>query len=81
MNADVGRAQMDLLASESAPMLTDARWLGALQAVMAEPDRLDLLAQPIVELTSGAVAGYEMLSRFIGPWRASPDLWFAAAEH
>ncbi|MDQ2758844.1 MAG: EAL domain-containing protein [Actinomycetota bacterium] len=41
---------------------------------------MSLHAQPIVELTSGAVAGYEMLSRFTGPWQAPPDQWFAAAE-
>ncbi|WP_277344791.1 EAL domain-containing protein [Cellulomonas sp. IC4_254] len=37
-------------------------------------------AQPIVELTTGLVAGYELLSRFDGPWRATPDVWFAAAH-
>ncbi len=52
----------------------------ALRAVVAELERLRLHAQPIVELTSGSVAGYEMLSRFTGPWQAPPDVWFAAAE-
>lgn len=70
-----------LAGPDFAPTVTDARWLGALQAVVAEPERLELHAQPIVELTSGAVAGYELLSRFIGPWRAPPDAWFAAADH
>jgi len=50
------------------------------RAAVAEPERLRLHAQPIVELTSGSVAGYEMLSRFTGPWQAPPDVWFAAAE-
>lgn len=63
-----------------APPIDDVAWLPALQAVVAEPDLLRLHAQPIVELTSGAVAGYEMLSRFTGPWQAAPDVWFAAAE-
>ena len=65
----------------TAPPLADPRWGEALQRVIDQPDLLVLHAQPIVELTSGAVAGYEMLSRFTGPWQSSPDMWFAAAEH
>ncbi|MCW2527846.1 MAG: diguanylate phosphodiesterase [Pseudonocardiales bacterium] len=64
----------------AAPPTTDRRWIAALQRIVDEPDLLVLHAQPIVELTSGAVAGYEMLSRFSGLWRAPPDQWFAAAE-
>jgi EAL domain-containing protein (putative c-di-GMP-specific phosphodiesterase class I) len=62
------------------PALDDPRWAKALQAVADEPGLLRLHAQPIVELTSGTVAGYELLSRFTGPWQAPPDRWFAAAE-
>jgi EAL domain-containing protein (putative c-di-GMP-specific phosphodiesterase class I) len=49
---------------------------------------LDLVAQPIVDLTTGDVSGYELLSRFGWPDTAtggdlaatpSPDRWFAAA--
>ena len=64
----------------SVPALSDPRWRGALQDVLDDPGRLTMYAQPIVELTGGDVAGFEMLSRFAGPWRAAPDLWFAAAE-
>ncbi|NAZ78085.1 EAL domain-containing protein, partial [Kineococcus sp. T13] len=59
----------------------------ALQRVLREPAALALHTQPVVELTSGAVAGYEALSRFSGEHvdaalaGASPDRWFAAAEH
>ncbi len=81
MEVGIDGSTLALVAAGSAPAVTDACWLGALQAVVAEPDRLQIYAQPIVELTSGAVAGYEMLSRFIGPLRAAPDVWFAAAEH
>lgn len=63
-----------------APSLADPRWAEVLQRVVDQPSLLSLHAQPIVELTSGAVAGYEMLSRFSGPWQAPPDRWFAAAE-
>jgi EAL domain-containing protein (putative c-di-GMP-specific phosphodiesterase class I) len=47
------------------------------------PERRSLHVQPIVELTTGAVAGYEALSRFdatVGGVPATPDRWFAAAE-
>jgi EAL domain-containing protein (putative c-di-GMP-specific phosphodiesterase class I) len=63
-----------------APPTADPRWAEALQQVVDQPDLLSLHAQPIVDLTSGSVAGYEMLSRFSGPWPATPDRWFAAAE-
>ncbi|HTZ45532.1 MAG TPA: EAL domain-containing protein [Jatrophihabitans sp.] len=63
------------------PPIADPRWRAALRAVLADPARLRLHAQPIVELTSGTVAGFELLARFDGPWQATPDRWFAAAEH
>jgi EAL domain-containing protein (putative c-di-GMP-specific phosphodiesterase class I) len=46
--------------------------------LLAGPDDLTLVFQPVVELASGEVAGYEALSRF--PGTASPDVWFAAAR-
>ena len=63
-----------------APPVADERWADALRAVVDDPGLLILHAQPIVELTTGQVAGYELLSRFHGPWSATPDVWFAAAE-
>ncbi|MBB2903191.1 EAL domain-containing protein (putative c-di-GMP-specific phosphodiesterase class I) [Kineococcus radiotolerans] len=45
---------------------------------------MSLHSQPIVELSTGAVAGYEVLSRFdtqASGITATPDRWFAAAEH
>ncbi|WP_432571426.1 EAL domain-containing protein [Kineococcus sp. SYSU DK005] len=64
------------------PPVHDRRWRSALHAVLHDPGLLSLHTQPIVELTSGAVAGYEALSRFrdVG-LTAGPDRWFAAAEH
>jgi EAL domain-containing protein (putative c-di-GMP-specific phosphodiesterase class I) len=62
------------------PPVDDPRWDAALQVVLDDPARHTLHAQPIVELATGFVTGYELLSRFDGPWRATPDLWFAAAE-
>jgi len=60
----------------------DPRWRPALEAVLRRPELLSLHAQPIAELTTGAVAGYEALSRFDASGiAATPDRWFAAAEH
>ncbi|NAZ84980.1 EAL domain-containing protein [Kineococcus indalonis] len=72
---------------DPAPAPQDERWRTALHQVLREPAALTLHTQPLVELSSGAVAGYEALSRFdsarlegVG-FSAGPDRWFAAAEH
>lgn len=62
------------------PLRDDRRWVQALESVVVDADLLRLHGQPIVELASGSVAGYEMLSRFTGPWQATPDVWFSAAD-
>ena len=46
--------------------------------LLADPDDLTLVFQPIVDLAGATVAGYEALARF--PGSAGPDVWFAAAE-
>ncbi|WP_409330130.1 EAL domain-containing protein [Trujillonella humicola] len=46
--------------------------------LLADPDDLTLVFQPIVDLAAARVAGYEALSRF--PGTASPEVWFAAAH-
>ena len=58
----------------------DPRWQHALELVIAEPQRLALHVQPVVETTSATIAGYEALSRIDGPFQTTPDRWFAAAE-
>ncbi|WP_040337626.1 EAL domain-containing protein [Candidatus Blastococcus massiliensis] len=45
--------------------------------LLADPDDLTLVFQPIVDVATGTVAGYEALARF--PGAAGPDVWFAAA--
>ena len=77
---DVAAFMTDVASECLPPPLTDHRWADALQQVVDQPELLALHAQPVVELTSGSVAGFEMLSRFTGPWQAPPDQWFAAAE-
>ncbi len=41
---------------------------------------MTLHAQPLVDTTTGEVAGYELLSRFPAAWRVSPQDVFDAAE-
>lgn len=65
---------------EAPASVGDPRWDAALRDVLEDPARHTLHAQPIVELATGFVTGYELLSRFDGPFRASPDRWFAAAQ-
>lgn len=45
--------------------------------LLASPDDLTLVFQPIVDLAAATVAGYQALARF--PGSAGPDVWFAAA--
>src|SRR4051812_3949875 len=45
--------------------------------LLADPEDLTLVFQPIVDLAAATVAGYEALARF--PGSAGPDVWFAAA--
>jgi EAL domain-containing protein (putative c-di-GMP-specific phosphodiesterase class I) len=46
--------------------------------LLADPDDLSLVFQPIIDLAAARVAGYEALARF--PGTAGPEVWFAAAE-
>ncbi|HEX6242020.1 MAG TPA: EAL domain-containing protein, partial [Polyangiales bacterium] len=52
----------------------------ALDALLARKQAPDLVFQPIVDLQRGLCAGYEVLARFQGPPRATPDAWFIAAH-
>jgi EAL domain-containing protein (putative c-di-GMP-specific phosphodiesterase class I) len=52
----------------------------AAHRLAVSPAQLRLVAQPIVDVASGVVAGYELLARFPEEWDASPHDVFAAAE-
>ena len=52
----------------------------AVVTALADPAQPRLVYQPIVDLRSGAVLGFETLSRFCSPLSATPDRWFAAAR-
>jgi EAL domain-containing protein (putative c-di-GMP-specific phosphodiesterase class I) len=45
--------------------------------LLADPEDLAVVFQPIVDLASAGIAGYAALARF--PGTATPDVWFAAA--
>jgi len=45
-----------------------------------EEQAFTIAFQPISELESGYIAGYEALARFRGPPKMSPDLWFDEAR-
>jgi diguanylate cyclase (GGDEF)-like protein len=53
--------------------------LAAIEAVLAEPDGIVPVFQPLVSLATGRISGYEALARFPHPPPRRPDEWFAAA--
>jgi EAL domain-containing protein (putative c-di-GMP-specific phosphodiesterase class I) len=58
-------------------MLATRTALPDCRPLLADPDDLRLVFQPIVDLAGATVAGYEALARF--PGTSGPDVWFAAA--
>lgn len=50
-----------------------------IRELLASPERFQPVFQPIVELATGRIAGYELLARFAPDISASPGPWFAAA--
>ena len=59
---------------------TDRAWSEALERVLADPERVRPLFQPIVDLDRGVAIGYEMLARFVAPIDAPPPQWLAEAD-
>jgi diguanylate cyclase (GGDEF)-like protein/PAS domain S-box-containing protein len=50
------------------------------RSVLENPDALAMVFQPIVDLRTGQVAGYEALSRFNDALQRPPSAWFAQAH-
>ncbi len=48
-------------------------------SLLGRPGAILTAFQPLLDLTTGAVAGYEALSRF-PEWARAPDAWFAQAQ-
>jgi EAL domain-containing protein (putative c-di-GMP-specific phosphodiesterase class I) len=63
----------------STPKLSDAEWADALGGILAQPQRLRVHFQPIVDLRRGIVRGYEALGRFPDSPTTPPSAWFDAA--
>jgi EAL domain-containing protein (putative c-di-GMP-specific phosphodiesterase class I) len=57
----------------------DPGWSALLRDVLADPDRIEIHFQPIVDLHRGVIAGFEALARFPSQPYRSPDQWFGAA--
>ncbi len=51
-----------------------------IRALLEDPDGLTMAFQPIMDLRTGRIAGYEALSRFNRTPYRSPDQWFAQAH-
>ena len=48
--------------------------------LLERPDAIGMAFQPILDLRTGTVAGYESLARFVGPETRPPNAWFAQAH-
>ncbi|MEA2440178.1 MAG: hypothetical protein QOH76_1602 [Thermoleophilaceae bacterium] len=59
---------------------TALAWSEALERVLADPERVRPVFQPIVDLDRGVAIGYEMLARFVAPIDAAPPEWLAEAD-
>jgi diguanylate cyclase (GGDEF)-like protein len=51
-----------------------------IDAILAQPDPITPVFQPLVDLASGRTLGYEALSRFNTDVKRSPDVWFNQAQ-
>jgi diguanylate cyclase (GGDEF)-like protein/PAS domain S-box-containing protein len=51
-----------------------------IEAVLADPEGIAIVFQPIMDMRTGRIAGYESLSRFEREPRRGPDVWFAQAH-
>jgi diguanylate cyclase (GGDEF)-like protein/PAS domain S-box-containing protein len=49
-------------------------------SVLEDPDALTMVFQPIIDLRTGRVAGYESLARFQREPRRPPNVWFTQAH-
>ncbi len=76
-----GRAQVRRYDASKVVLLSGSEQHQQVKRVLAQENALTPFFQPIVELGTGRIAGYEALTRFFGtePVRP-PDQWFAQAR-
>ena len=76
-----GRAQVRRYDPREVVTMSHAEQRAEVQALLDRADALTPVFQPIVELATGRVAGFEALTRFTGTEPARPpDQWFAQAR-
>jgi diguanylate cyclase (GGDEF)-like protein len=64
---------------EHVPSASDQQ-AAEIAALLAEPERIKPVFQPVVDLASGNLVGYEALARFASSTERSPQAWFARAH-
>jgi diguanylate cyclase (GGDEF)-like protein len=76
-----GRAQVRRFDPREVVLLSGSEQHRQVRALLERHDTLTPVFQPIIELTTGRIAGYEALTRFLAtePVRP-PDQWFAQAR-
>jgi len=74
-----GRYVMSVLRPEAADRIDGEQ---RIQAIVDDPDALAIVFQPIIDLSTDLVFGFEALARFDASPHRPPDLWFQEAhEH
>ncbi|HXE99753.1 MAG TPA: EAL domain-containing protein [Solirubrobacterales bacterium] len=68
------RSDPEQVASDSEDQATE------IAALIADPEGIKPVFQPVVDLASGHLVGYEALARFASPGEPSPEVMFARAH-
>jgi diguanylate cyclase (GGDEF)-like protein len=75
-----GRDRIRLYDPRHAVALSLGEQRREVEALLASPASCGPVFQPLMEIATGRVAGYEALARFAPPFERPPDLWFAQAH-
>jgi diguanylate cyclase (GGDEF)-like protein/PAS domain S-box-containing protein len=82
-----GKGRVELFEPRLESAGDESRWAGhddeqraEILSVLEDPDAIAMAFQPIMDLRTGRVAGYEALARFQREPRRTPDRWFAQAH-
>lgn len=75
-----GRGQTRRFDARHVTTLSPEQQRRAVNALLAEPERVTPAFQPIVDLSNGSVVGYEALARFDDSSGRTPQEWFTLAR-
>ncbi len=75
-----GRDRVRAFDPEHVVALSLAEQRREVEALLARADGILPAFQPVMEVATGRVAGYEALARFAPPFARPPQLWFAQAH-